>query len=76
MMRSSIFCLLLTASLFKLTAQDQQLTLDRIFKSGDFNNETFGPAKWTGGGKAYTTLESSSQFPGKKDIVEYEAKSG
>ncbi|GJM29934.1 MAG: peptidase S9 [Cyclobacteriaceae bacterium] len=57
-------------------AQDSQLTLDRIFKSGDFRSESFGPAKWTEGGKAYTTLESSTEFPGKKDIVEYQAKSG
>ena len=75
-MRSSIFCLLLITSLFQLSAQDRQLTLDRIFNSDDFANESFGPAKWTDGGKAYTTLEPSPEYPGKEDITEYQAKSG
>jgi dipeptidyl-peptidase-4 len=59
-----------------LFAQNSQLTLDRIFKSKDFHNESFGPAKWTDGGKAYTTLEASIAYPGRKDIIEYQAKSG
>ena len=68
--------LLLFAFCFSVVAQSQQLTLDRIFKSDDFRNERFGPARWTDGGKAYTTLESSPEYPKKRDIVEYQAKSG
>lgn len=75
-MRASIFCLVLSTCLLQLSAQDQQLTLDRIFHTGDFKSESFGPAKWTDGGKAYTTLETSAQYRGKKDIIEYQAKSG
>lgn len=74
-MRVILLYILLVSSM-AVFAQDSQLTLDRIFKSGDFRSESFGPAKWTEGGKAYTTLESSTEFPGKKDIVEYQAKSG
>ncbi len=75
-MRLTFFISLLAASCFSITAQDSQLTLDRIFKTNDFRNERFGPARWTEGGKAYTTLEPSALYPGKIDIIEYVAKSG
>ena len=75
-MRLPIMMLLVTLSL-PVYAQNSQLTLDRIFKSKDFKNESFGPAKWTDGGKAYTTLEGlTPQYPGRKEIIEYQAKSG
>ena len=75
-MRLTRLVLLLFAICFSAVTQSQQLTLDRIFKSNDFRNERFGPARWTDGGKAYTTLETSSEYPKKRDIVEYQAKSG
>ncbi|MCK5653028.1 MAG: hypothetical protein KAJ42_16680, partial [Gemmatimonadetes bacterium] len=35
------------------------LTLERIFSSGEFTSERFGPARWIDGGDGYTTLEMS-----------------
>ena len=75
-MKLVLFQALLVITCVSITAQSSQLTLDRIFNSRDFHNEQFGPARWTEGGKAYTTLESSTQYPGKYDIIEYAAKTG
>ncbi len=75
-MRLVLILILLVTNCFSINAQNSQLTLDRIFNTKDFRNERFGPARWTEGGKAYTTLESSLQYPGKFDIIEYAAKSG
>jgi dipeptidyl-peptidase-4 len=52
------------------------LTLDRIFSSGDFHPDPFGPARWIEEGSAYTTLEGSPAIQGSKDIVRYETKTG
>lgn len=75
-MRSVLIHFLICFIFWSSSAQNSQLTLDRIFNSSDFKNQSFGPARWTEGGKAYTTLENSPQFPEKKDIAEYQAKSG
>jgi len=75
-MRLALIQILLVITCISITAQDSQLTLDRIFNSKDFRNERFGPARWTEGGKAYTTLEKSSQFPDRLDIIEYAVKTG
>jgi len=75
-MRVALFILVLVCGGFQGYSQNSQLTLERIFNSKDFRSESFGPAKWLDGGKAYTTLEASGEFKGKKDIVEYDAKSG
>ncbi len=75
-MRLVLTYILLAATCTFISAQSNQLTLDRIFNSKDFRNEPFGPARWTEGGKAYTTLETSTTFPEQLDIIEYQAKSG
>jgi dipeptidyl-peptidase-4 len=75
-MRFVLIVFLFLAAGYGIEAQNSQLTLDRIFKSQDFKNESFGPARWTEGGKAYTTLEASPEYPRKKDIMEYQAKTG
>ena len=75
-MRFVLIQILLAATCIAINAQSSLLSLDRIFNTKDFRNEQFGPAKWTEGGKAYTTLEASTKYPGKKDIIEYQAKSG
>ncbi len=75
-MRFVLIQILLAATCIAINAQSSLLSLDRIFNTKDFRNEQFGPAKWTEGGKAYTTLEASTKYPGKKDIIEYHAKSG
>ena len=46
------------------------LTIDRIF-SGEFQMESFGPAKWLGEGEAYTTLEPSASTENGRDIIRY-----
>ncbi|HFE62938.1 MAG TPA: hypothetical protein ENK14_00790 [Caldithrix sp.] len=52
------------------------LTLDRIYQSDEFTEETFGPARWQKNGSGYFTLEWSDVEPGRKDIVRYNAESG
>jgi dipeptidyl-peptidase-4 len=50
------------------------LTLDRIFASGDFAGEEFGPARWLQDGSGYTTLEPGTA--GGVDIVRYAPDTG
>lgn len=52
------------------------LTLDRIFNSSDFSSDRFGPARFVEEGKYYTTLETSNDAPGGRDIVKYETETG
>jgi len=56
-------------------AQEEALTLERLFNSPEFFGEGFGPARWLGDGR-YTTLEASGQIRGGVDIVAYGAESG
>ena len=51
-----------------------KLTIDRIFQSGEFRMERFGPYKWLGEGDYYTTLESSDSISGARDIIRYYSK--
>jgi len=62
-----------------LSAQDAapspgKLTLDRIFASGEFATERFGPARWLEDG-GYTTVEPSEGGQGR-DIVRYDPSTG
>ncbi|HZI21144.1 MAG TPA: S9 family peptidase [Gemmatimonadales bacterium] len=51
--------------------------LRRVFASREFAPEPFGPARWMGGGAAYTTVEpASDQGGGGSDIVRYETATG
>lgn len=52
-----------------------RLTLERLYSSGDFGGEHFGPARWLADGSGYTTLEKAEHGPGR-DIVRYEPASG
>ncbi|MFG1691803.1 DPP IV N-terminal domain-containing protein, partial [Gemmatimonadota bacterium] len=54
---------------------DSQLTLARIFSSGEFASDRFGPARWIDGGDGYTTLEMSVTHRGSLDIIRYETAS-
>jgi len=56
-------------------AQEEALTLERLFNSPEFFGEEFGPARWLSDGR-YTTLEASRQLRGGVDIVAYGAESG
>jgi dipeptidyl-peptidase-4 len=57
-------------------ADSSLLTLDRIFSSGEFSGEHFGPARWIDGGAGYTTLEPSKETKRGRDIVRYDTESG
>jgi len=60
-------------------AQAQGPTADmlrRLFATRDFAGQSFGPARWTSGGAAYTTVEPSAVVPGASDLVRYEAATG
>ena len=52
------------------------LTLERIFASGEFRSDRFGPARWLEGEAAYTTVEPSGTVEGGLDIVRYDAATG
>src|SRR5271157_4767324 len=63
----------------QLTAQDADssiLTIDRLFKSREFQSGFFGPARWLADGGAYTTVERSQAIVGSREIVRYDTKSG
>jgi dipeptidyl-peptidase-4 len=51
------------------------LTVKRIYGSGEFSAQPFGPSRWLGEGSAYTTLERASGGPGT-DIVRYDVERG
>ena len=51
------------------------LTIRRIYASGEFAAEPFGPARWLEDGTAYTTLEPSADGSGA-DLVRYDVEKG
>ena len=56
-------------------ADSSLLTLDRIYGSGEFATQPFGPSRWLGDGAAYTTLEPGEGGQGQ-DIVRYDVETG
>jgi dipeptidyl-peptidase-4 len=67
--------LLIAPSLSAQQADSSMLTLDRIYASGEFAPQPFGPSRWLGEGSAYTTLEPGKAGQGQ-DIVRYDVDSG
>ncbi len=55
---------------------DLNAALHRIFATKELDVNSFGPARWLNGGKAYTTLEPSTAVVGAKDIVRYVTSTG
>jgi dipeptidyl-peptidase-4 len=55
-----------------------QLTemLRRVFVTKEFDAKPFGPARWLKEGESYTTLETSPEIQGAKDIVRYDTVTG
>src|SRR5262245_43590860 len=53
-----------------------RLSLERIFSSGDFSSDSFGPTRWLDEGMAYSTLEPSKAAKDGRDIVRYDCESG
>ncbi len=56
------------------TTDSTRLSVPRIFGSADFQSESFGPARWLGGGSAYTTLERSPT--GARELVRIDTERG
>ena len=52
------------------------LTLERIYKTNEFQQNEFGPARWLEDGSGYTTLEASQKFANVKNIIKYTPKTG
>lgn len=52
------------------------ITLNKIYGSGYFQAERFGPARWLEDGTGYTTLEPSEKTKKGEDIVAYDAATG
>jgi len=50
--------------------------LHRVFVGKEFDGKEFGPARWWNEGESYTTLETSTEVRGAKDIVKYDTASG
>jgi dipeptidyl-peptidase-4 len=57
------------------SAQDNQLTLERIFDSAEFAPDFAGPARWLVDGSGYSTVEISRTVRGL-DLVKYDPASG
>lgn len=76
----SLVILLTTSLTNKIFTQQvsstELLTIDRIYQSGDFRMDYFGPARWINEGRSYTTLESSKKYRNAREIVSYDSKSG
>lgn len=69
--------LILFIPVIKSQTDDKSLlTVDRIFNSRDFSGQWFGPARWIDNDKGYTTLESSKEFKGARDIIKYNPETG
>jgi dipeptidyl-peptidase-4 len=52
-----------------------RLTIKRIYGSGEFAAQSFGPSRWLGDGSAYTTVEPPAEGDGR-DIVRYAVEGG
>jgi len=76
---TSVLAIAVSFTLQPLAAQlpaEASDMLRRLYASRDFSSQSFGPARWMGGGVAYTTVEPSALVPGAADIVRYETASG
>jgi dipeptidyl-peptidase 4 len=70
----SLIFILIALFLSNNIQAQQELAFDDLF-NGSYSARGFGPARWTDGGKGYTTLENSKEIRGR-DIVRYESGSG
>ena len=76
---TSVLALAVPFALQPLSAQlpaEASDMLRRLYATREFSSQSFGPARWMGGGVAYTTVEPSAVVPGAADIVRYETASG
>ena len=76
---SSLLVIALAVGSHSLAAQLPAAASDmlrRLYATRDFASQSFGPARWMGGGAFYTTVEASGLVPGASDIVRYETATG
>ncbi len=76
---SSVLVIALAIGSHSLSAQLPAAASDmlrRLYGTRDFASQSFGPARWMGGGALYTTVEASGLVPGSSDIVRYETATG
>jgi dipeptidyl-peptidase 4 len=72
----SLAALLLLASPAAAQQADSSLlTLTRVYGSGEFATQKFGPSRWLGDGSAYTTLEPGADGQGD-DLIRYDVETG
>jgi dipeptidyl-peptidase 4 len=71
-----LFAILFVINLSAQTEDKSLLTIDRIFNSMEFMGGRFRQVRFIEDGKYYTTVETSKDTPGGKDIVKYETESG
>ncbi len=74
----SVLCVLSVLSASLLSAQQPdstRLSLSRIYGSGEFAAQPFGPSRWLDTGEAYTTLEPNAEETGT-DLVRYDVEKG
>jgi len=79
MKQGFVFILFLLATLSPVFAREDDpssMTLERLFRPGEFSSRGFGPARWIDDGAGYTTLESSEVDVGGRDIVFYQTENG
>ena len=65
----------LPAALFAQQADSSLLTVNRIYGSGEFAPQPFGPSRWLADGVAYTTAEPGANGNGS-DLVRYDVETG
>jgi dipeptidyl-peptidase-4 len=70
------FLIIILVSFLSAQEDSTKITIDRLFMSGDFRGEYFGPAKWLMDSDYYTTVEKSDSIKGGRDIVKYSAANG
>lgn len=75
-MKFYLFLLAFLVSTSDLAAQEDLLTLEHIYSKYSFSSERSKSLKWFNNGESYTTLEASSIYPGFKDIVIHDTKTG
>jgi dipeptidyl-peptidase-4 len=71
----AVLLLLATPAVSAQQADSSLLTLGRVYGSGEFATQPFGPSRWLGEGSAYTTLEPAEGGQGQ-DLVRYDVESG
>jgi dipeptidyl-peptidase-4 len=73
---ASFFVLTVSALGFAQQTDPSLLTLDRIFKSRDFNADNLGAVRWLRSGDAYTRLDPAPNGKKGRDLVAYNAATG